>query len=294
MVIQRQAGAYYLIGNCQLPLYDIIISRSVLSMSMKFSSGHGKRKNTGFSAAIGLCIAAVALVAAATVINNRGGKPDFISGYVSNETEAPWAGQEEQPEVYIDEPAEQTAETAPATQPETPQTAPVEAVNEYPEIVDMDVDLTETDEQPEYEAEAVAVSAPVSYRMPLSGTVSKDFSGDELTYCATMCDWRVHQGIDITGESDCEVRAAADGIVVDFVEDMLYGYTAIIRQEDDSMLYYCGLSSVPMVTAGLEVHAGDVIGRLGTVPCEASEQPHLHLALMKDGEFASPLSVMGL
>ena len=266
-------------------------------MSMRFSSGHGKKKNTGFTAAIGLCIAAVALVAAATVINNRGTKPDFISDYVSHETEAPWTGvEEEQPEVYIDETAHTTTTTtAPAVQTEAAEAAPVEAAVEYPEIVDADVELTETSAQPETDiVETVAASAPVSYHMPLSGTVSKDFSGEELTYCATMCDWRVHQGVDITGEPDCEVRAAADGIVVDFVEDMLYGYTAIIRQEDDSMLYYCGLSSVPMVSAGLEIHAGDVIGHLGTVPCEASEQPHLHLALMKDGVFASPLSVMGL
>ena len=280
-------------------------------MSMKFVNGSRSRpKNSGLTAAVGLCIAAVCLVAAATVINTRtgSGKLGFISEYLTKETEATasaWAGPEnEQPEVYIDTPADNTTEipdvaaeiSASPTEAAAPEAAELEASADYPAVEDTDADIDETAPQPLDldESEAVPASAAVSFRMPLAGTVLKDYSGENLVYCSTMCDWRVHQGVDITGEADCEIRAAADGIVVDFVEDMLYGHTAIIRQEDDSMLYYCGLSSVPMVTAGLEVHAGDVIGRLGVVPCEATDPPHLHLALMKDGSFINPLSLMGL
>ncbi len=277
--------------------------RPIPNMSMNFGSNRrGKPKNSGLTAAIGLCIAAICLVAAATVINTRSGvgKTDFISGYTSDETSASWAGIEaEQPEVYIDAPLD----GAVGGYPDVYETAdgidtqdialPNEAAEEPPVIEDaaeayaQPLDFAEEDD-------AVAVAAKIRFNMPLTGTVMKDFSGENLVYCPTMCDWRVHQGVDITGEADCEVRAAADGIVVDFVEDMLYGYTAIIRQEDESMLYYCGLTSVPSVTAGLEVHAGDVIGHLGVVPCEASDPPHLHLAIMRNGVFSDPMMAMGL
>lgn len=270
-------------------------------MSVNFDGG-GRRngKNTGFMAAIGLCIAAVCLVAAATAINNNFGKKqqdNYMTGYISESTDGAWLGVEEDSseaeslvdeqvidvslsENVTDEAADDITEAdAPAEQPES------EAVS-APTVDAVPLDFAED--------EAVSASANVSYRMPIKGDVAKTYSGDELVYCATMCDWRVHQGIDINGTLGSEVYAAADGVVVDFIEDVLYGHTAIIRQADESMLYYCGLTSEPMVTKGLEVHAGDVIGHLGVVPCEAEEPPHLHLALMKDGAFVNPATNMGL
>jgi len=278
-------------------------------MSVKFDSGR-KKKSPEFSAAIGLCLAAVCLVAAATAINSGIGKKNddssYIQNYVSEENDSVWLGVEdtgEDEEVYTDVQSPQNTEDN--AQNEVPVSGDAAAADTAvpdetdnaedafaqlpdtgaPESSDLSLDGSE---------EAVPASAAISYRMPLSGEIIKEYSGDELVYCSTMCDWRVHQGIDISGTADCEVYAAADGVVVDFVEDMLYGYTAIIRQNDDSMLYYCGLSSVPMVTKGLEVHAGDVIGYLGIVPCEANDPPHLHLAMMKDGSFVNPLPAMGL
>ena len=108
-----------------------------------------------------------------------------------------------------------------------------------------------------------------------------------------MCDWRVHNGVDITGEAGAEVRACADGIVENFAADMLYGNTAIIRHADDSILYYSGLSDTKMVSAGLEVHAGDVIGYIGEVPCELEDGPHIHLTMVKDGKFIDPAPLLG-
>lgn len=274
-------------------------------MSVNFNGG-GRRngKNTGFMAAIGLCCAAVCLVAAATAINNNFGKnqqDDYMTGYISESTDGAWLGVEEdssEADILIDEQAadvslsEDTVEETSAESSESSSEVSAEA--ELPEAEAVSAPTVDAVPLDFTEEEAVSASANITYRMPIKGDVAKTYSGDELVYCATMCDWRVHQGIDINGTVGSEVYAAADGVVVDFIEDVLYGHTAIIRQADESMLYYCGLTAEPMVTKGLEVHAGDVIGHLGTVPCEAEEPPHLHLALMKDGSFVNPAANLGL
>jgi len=139
---------------------------------------------------------------------------------------------------------------------------------------------------------AVPASAKLSFGMPTDGIVTSGFSGSELIFCATMCDWRVHNGVDISGQVGDEVKACADGVVEGFVEDMLYGNTAIVRHADDSVMYYCGLNDTQMVSKGLNVAAGDVIGYIGEVPCELADGPHVHLALMKDGEFIDPATVL--
>ena len=270
-------------------------------MSVNFDGG-GRRngKNTGFMAAIGLCIAAVCLVAAATAINNNFGKKqqdDYMTGYISESTDGAWLGVEEdssEAESLVDEQVIDVSLSENATDEAADDITEADAPAEQPESEAVSAPTVDAVPLDFAEDEAVSASANVSYRMPIKGDVAKTYSGDELVYCATMCDWRVHQGIDINGTLGSEVYAAADGVVVDFIEDVLFGYTAIIRQADESMLYYCGLTSEPMVTKGLEVHAGDVIGHLGVVPCEAEEPPHLHLALMKDGAFVNPATNMGL
>ena len=57
-------------------------------------------------------------------------------------------------------------------------------------------------------------------------------------------------------------------------------------------MYYCGLSSTCMVSPGMRVSAGDVIGYVGEVPCEAADGSHIHIALMKDGQFTDPEKYM--
>ncbi len=140
--------------------------------------------------------------------------------------------------------------------------------------------------------DAVPASADIRFRMPTGGSVVSGYSGDELVFCATMCDWRVHNGIDISGTAGEEVLACAGGIVEGFAADILYGNTAIIRLPDDSVMYYCGLSDTQMVSAGLQVNAGDVIGYIGEVPSELEDGPHIHLAMIKDGKFIDPAPLL--
>lgn len=265
------------------------------NMSMRFESKPaGKNKNTGFYVAIGLCCAAVCLVAASSAINRHAvGKPAKQESLAAAD-ESAWtidealdATNDQTDEVYFVESDTSTAQPVEDDPEITAYTAAEQTTTTAPAVVEASI-------EPSDENDAPQVVAAVSYAAPLDGSVTKGFSGTELVFCATMGDWRVHSGVDIAGEAGGEVRAAADGIVSDFIDDMLYGYTAIVTQSDGSMMYYCGLTGEQKVSSGLEVKTGDLIGYLGEVPCEAGEGAHLHLALMKDGAFVDPASVMSI
>lgn len=257
------------------------------SSEKKRSTPKKKRsRNLSFYAAIVLCAGAVVL----TVLTNRadtGSKPDSDALASGQSSPLPFddipAADETMSESWLVSDvsvssgdarpaAVTTTTTRPASATEPSRMSVTEAAPVMPEVM--------------------PASAPLSFRMPTGGSVTSGFSGDELVFCATMCDWRVHNGIDISGEAGAEVKACADGIVENFAADMLYGNTAIVRHADDSIMYYCGLSDTRMVSAGLEVHAGDVIGYIGEVPCELEDGPHIHLAMIKDGNFIDPAPLL--
>lgn len=245
-----------------------------------------RSRSLSFYAAIILCIGAVAL----TVVTNRTDRgtrsEDTSSG---NSQSLPFdeitpvdetlSGDWQISETLTDEPDPQPAAvTTTTTSTTAATTSPSRLAATQPSA-------------PETE-EAVAVAAPLRFRMPTEGSLTTGFSGDELVFCSTMCDWRTHNGIDIAGNSGDEVRACAPGVVESFAADMLYGNTAVVRHSDDSIIYYSGLSDTQMVSPGLYVEAGDVIGYIGEVPCELEDGPHIHLTMVKDGKFIDPAPLL--
>ena len=59
--------------------------------------------------------------------------------------------------------------------------------------------------------------------------------------------------------------------------------------------YYCGLGEDLKVKAGQQVKQGDVLGAAGNSSVlEASEEPHLHLGMKRDGKWIDPAEVLGL
>jgi len=252
----------------------------------KRSSSRKKRsRNISFYVALILCAGAVALTVAANR-SDRGtrGEESGSGSSVSlpfdqippvDETlSEEWQINESVPEPDDVQPAAVTTTTSAAVTTTSPSRASV------------------TEPAPLQTEEAVAAAAPLRFRMPTDGPVTSGFSGDELVFCSTMCDWRIHNGIDIGGNSGDEVKACAAGIVESFAPDMLYGNTAVIRHADDSVIYYSGLSDTQMVSTGLHVEAGDVIGYIGEVPCELQDGPHIHVTMIKDGKFIDPAPLL--
>ncbi len=155
---------------------------------------------------------------------------------------------------------------------------------------DVTNDNLETSVTPENVTEDVDYGYP-GFVKPCDGYISREFSVDVLTYCPTMSDFRIHEGIDIVCEAATPVKAVTGGVVTDITDDVLYGKVVTIQSPDGLTLRYCNLSEV--LASGVEkdaiIQTGSVIGGVGsTAICEAAQPPHLHLEAIRDGQKTNP------
>jgi murein DD-endopeptidase MepM/ murein hydrolase activator NlpD len=83
----------------------------------------------------------------------------------------------------------------------------------------------------------------------------------------------------------------SNGVISDIYDDYLYGTTVVIEHKDGIKSVYSNLSAdLPTETViGRTVITGEIIGGIGqTAVCEAAEAHHLHLEMIKDGEYVNP------
>ena len=124
---------------------------------------------------------------------------------------------------------------------------------------------------------------------PLDGTTVTVFSMTELLYDQTMADWRTHNGIDVQAEEGAAVKTAADGTVVSVTDDELMGTTVVIEHSGGYTTHYSSLQADVPVAEGQSVHAGDVIGCVGSTSAAESEMgPHLHFSVSQNGSAIDP------
>ena len=124
---------------------------------------------------------------------------------------------------------------------------------------------------------------------PLDGTTVTVFSMTELLYDQTMADWRTHNGIDVQAEEGAAVKTAADGTVVSVTDDELMGTTVVIEHSGGYTTHYSSLQADVPVAEGQAVHAGDVIGCVGSTSAAESEMgPHLHFSVSQNGSVIDP------
>lgn len=147
------------------------------------------------------------------------------------------------------------------------------------------IEETQTTEEPTQEEKR-------TYVMPMGNYITKDYSGGAVVYSNTMRDWRVHDGIDLGDNRGQSVLAISDGKVTDVHEDVLWGTVLEISHGDGVVSRYCGLEKDTTPEVGTEVEAGVVIGKLGEIPIESKDGPHLHLEILVNGEWKDPLKWM--
>ena len=169
-------------------------------------------------------------------------------------------------------------ETVPVTQPEEPETAAVFDSANAP--------LAETTTEAE--------KAKPHYSTPLSQTIGRDYSRGVPVFSPTMKDYRTHNGVDFLGMAGDTVRPIAQGEVLAVTHDPLWGYSVSVDHGDGVVSKISGLSDKDLPEAGSFVHENAVIGRVGEIPVEASESPHVHLEVRVNGRLADPLELMGL
>lgn len=127
-----------------------------------------------------------------------------------------------------------------------------------------------------------------SYTMPVNGEILKDYNTKTLQYSATYNDMRIHSGVDIACTEGTLVSAVSDGKITAVENTADFGKTVTIDHGDGLIIKYCGLKNIT-VQKDTAIKMGDSIGAVGTVPCECSDQSHLHLEAFEKGKSISPL-----
>ena len=96
-------------------------------------------------------------------------------------------------------------------------------------------------------------------------------------------------GVDYTYDNKpFEVVSAFSGVVVEKVNDSLYGLTIVVESEDGLRAHYCGLSEVSVYVDQV-VAIGQTIGISGESVINASLGNHLHFAIEFEDNFINPL-----
>lgn len=89
---------------------------------------------------------------------------------------------------------------------------------------------------------------------------------------------RLHEGVDISADAGVAVRAAADGVVVAAGEKGGYGRYVAVRHAAGLTTFYAHLGRLRGgLKPGMEVLAGDEVGRVGSTG--VSTGPHLHFEI---------------
>ncbi|MDR2909624.1 MAG: M23 family metallopeptidase [Oscillospiraceae bacterium] len=138
-----------------------------------------------------------------------------------------------------------------------------------------------------------AESPRLVYALPIRGDVISAYSNGELIRNITLGDWRTHDGMDIYAAKGEDICAAADGTVAEIRNDALWGTVVVLNHADGNQTLYCGLAPTLPVAVGDQVTAREAIGKLDGVPCEISEESHLHFAIRNEGKWLDPMAVLG-
>jgi murein DD-endopeptidase MepM/ murein hydrolase activator NlpD len=234
---------------------------------LKLEKIKSDRKNRGFYIALGVCLIAVGAAAWTTY--------DSVTDYTAPQTDVRSEAAKANNTVsgiFITEPQlpdPASAEPAAEVQSTAPSAAPAES-------------------EPAVQTEAKPAAA-VSYSAPVSGEVLQPFS-KKAVYNKTLGDYRAHTGVDLKAAAGERVAAIADGVVTSVRSGGEAGNSVLVKH-GDLEAWYCGLDQIS-VQEGQNVAQGQQLGTVGVNPSEASEESHLHFAVIKDGQYLDPMTLL--
>lgn len=131
------------------------------------------------------------------------------------------------------------------------------------------------------------------YILPVKDAeIVKEFSPTVPVYDETMDDWRVHSGADFKAAKGDEIVSVGNGMVKKIIADPSFGFIAEIDYGDFSVRY-CGLQQGTVLKPDSIVKKGDVVGKLGTIPCESESESHLHIEVIENDVYKDPMKVFG-
>ena len=173
--------------------------------------------------------------------------------------------------------------TPPSDEPPSDATPPT--TEQKPEEVPSDTPLTPEPVKPVYVAPCEG------------GFIQKGHDETLPVFSATMCEHRLHLGVDISGKVGDAVRVFADGTVEKIEKDYFWGQTVVVDHGNGLKSYYMNLSETLAegIEVGKRLTAGAVIGAIGeTANIECADSPHLHFELRLGDKPVNPTDYVPL
>jgi murein DD-endopeptidase MepM/ murein hydrolase activator NlpD len=99
---------------------------------------------------------------------------------------------------------------------------------------------------------------------------------------------KYHSGVDIAAGAGSAINAAAGGTVSIAEYSDSYGYYCVIYHSNGTTTLYAHMNSMPVVSVGQTVSAGQLIGYVGSTGW--STGPHCHFEIRVNGSCVDPLS----
>jgi len=245
-----------------------------------------QKEKTRFLTAFTICILAIGLAIGSTYASIGGLDGNLSkgkSGYTGTSADSTEAVDAEVEGMVIEGKGKvkttATATAEPTTAAQSVTEAPTTELPE-PDVPDTKEDKLET---------IFKVSTSLLYPVN-SMRVTKEYS-EQAVYSETMEDYRPHTGTDFKAKAGEAVFSVSDGIVDDISEDDMYGNIIKITNGTYSV-YYCGVGDDMAVEEGESVTAGQVIARVGDIPCETEDEPHIHMEVRVSGNYIDPMTVI--
>lgn len=236
-----------------------------------------KRKDkVNFLTAFAICIIAIGLALGSTYVSIGGFSENTRETYVSVSTDATGAVSNSVTGVTVYNETTVVSEATEIVTQSTEETIPGDNMEPY----------TGSSEGLQT---ILQVMKSLDFPVP-SGKIMRMYS-DEAVYNETMGDYRPHTGVDFAAEADENVIAMTDGVVESIRQDEMYGNVIKITEGNISV-FYCGVSDIMYCTDGARVSRGDIIAKVGTVPCEAEDESHLHVEVWVGDKTIDPLAVI--
>lgn len=157
--------------------------------------------------------------------------------------------------------------------------------------------ITETESTEESTEESTTQAAAtteksVSCALPMGTQILKDYSNGAMVKSKTMNDWRLHNGVDFSGEFGDEIKSVSDGTVSRIYTDTMWGKVVEIQHKGKMSAKYCGFDEIN-VNEGDVVAKEQILGTLGNIPVESADNTHLHLEISINGETVDPIEALG-
>ena len=254
----------------------------------------GKRQTSslfggmGFYIALLVCVIAAGVVGYFALLNNKEPKPqqDVVLTMEPSEPEP-----SQSVSLPDDEPARPVAGDE-HLEIQRPPLQPIKDLEPEPEPeAPVQPEAPPPAEEPQ---QTVSAEEPMVMVSPLAGETAAVFSMDQLTYDATLGDWRTHDGIDIQAPAGTAVGGGPPRTRCDTAVDHTTGPTIVVDHHNGFITTYASLQPDTAVLAGDSVSAGGIIGTVGnTSLSEAGLGAHLHFAVTENGEAVDPAELLG-